>query len=134
MPGGGFGPHDQRPVAESGHALLLDVAAPAGGLVAAGRVTATLAVAATGDEPRQWVGILCHEDADGALVNIADGACLAPAGASEITLDLGDVCIELAQGSRIALLVSGGLARRFPAPATAADQRVNAASLTLTVT
>ena len=105
---------------------------PAGGLVAAGRVTAQVTVAATGDEPRQWVGILCLEDADGALVNIADGACTAPAGASEITLDLGDVCIELPPGGRLALLVSGGLARRFPAPATAAEQRVDGASLTLT--
>jgi uncharacterized protein len=132
VPGGGFGPRDQRAVAESGHALRLDAVA-AEGLVAAGRVTAALTVGATGDEPRQWVGILCLEDREGALVNIADGACIAPAGAHAITLDLGDVCIELPAGSRLALLVSGGLARRFPVPATDADQRVDAASLTLTV-
>ncbi|MDX6597223.1 MAG: uncharacterized protein QOE87_1110 [Gaiellales bacterium] len=134
VPGGGFGPHDQRAVAESGHALRLDVTVPASGLLAAGRATAALTVASTGEEPRQWVAILCLEDADGALVNIADGACMASAGASEITLDLGDVCIELPPGARISLLVSGGLARRYPAPATDAEQRVDGASLTLTVT
>jgi hypothetical protein len=133
-PGGGFGPRDQRPVLEGGYALRLDASVPAGGVEAAGRVTAALTVATTGEDPRQWVGILCLEETDGALVNIAEGACEAPARASEITLDLGDVCIELPPGTRLSLLVSGGLARRFPAPATAAEQRVESAVLTLTAT
>ena len=133
MPGGGFGPHDQRPLLAGGHAVELGVAVPAEGLLATGRVTTTLTVAATGEEPRQWVAILCLEEADGALVNLADGAAEAPAGVGEVTLDLGDVCVELAPGARLALLVSGGLARRFPAPATASEQRVDGAVLTLTV-
>jgi len=76
--------------------------------------------------------MLCLEEADGGLVNLADGATTAPADTDEITLDLGDVCVELAPGARLALLVSGGLARRFPAPATASEQRVGEAVLTLT--
>ena len=58
-------------------------------------------------------------------MNLGDGATTAPADADAITLDLGDVCVELAPGARSALLVSGGLARRFPPPATAAEQRVD---------
>jgi predicted acyl esterase len=132
VPGGGFGPCDQRPLLADGHAVLLDAVVPAGGLLATGRVTATLAVTATGAEARQWVAILCLEDEGGALVNLAEGACEAPASTAEITVDLGDVCIELAPGARLALVVSGGLARRFPAPATASTQRVGGGSLTLT--
>ncbi len=105
---------------------------PAGGLLATGRITATLKVAASGGESRQWVAILCLEEADGALVNLGEGATTAPADTDELTLDLGDVCVELAPGARLALLVSGGLARRFPAPATASEQRVDEAILTLT--
>ena len=56
----------------------------------------------------------------------------APA-ASRITVELGDICVELEQGARLALVIAGGLARRFPAPATAAEQRVERASLALTV-
>jgi putative CocE/NonD family hydrolase len=133
VPGGGFGPHDQRALLADGGALRLDAATGDDGLVAAGPVTATLAVAATGDEPRQWVAILCHEEADGALVNLAEGAAVAPAHADEVVLELGDVCVELAPGARLALLVAGGLARRFPLPATTSEQRVERASLTLTV-
>jgi predicted acyl esterase len=133
-PGGGFGPRDQRPLVEGGHAAHLDVTVPAEGLLATGRVTATLAIAASGGEARQWVAILCLEEEDGSLVNLADGASAAPADSSELALDLGDICIELAPGARLALLVSGGLAGRFPAPASASEQRVERASLTLTVT
>jgi uncharacterized protein len=134
VPGGGFGPHDQRPLLEDGHALRLSVAAPAEGLTAVGPATAMLAVAATGSDARQWVAILCLEDAEGALVNLAEGVAVAPAAASEITIELGDLCIELAPGARLALLVAGGLARRFPAPAASSEQRVDSASLVLTVT
>jgi uncharacterized protein len=132
-PGGGFGPRDQRPLLEGGRALRLDLTPLADGLVAAGPVTATLAVAAEGEAPRQWVAILCLEDADGALVNLADGATEATADAREITLELGDVCVELPAGAQLALIVAGGLARRFPAPATASHQRVDGGSLLLTV-
>ena len=132
-PGGGFGPRDQRPLLTGGGALRLDLAPLADGLVAAGPVTATLAVAAEGEDPRQWVATLCLEEPDGALVNLADGAAEAPAAAREITLELGDICIELPAGAQLALIVTGGLARRFPAPATASHQRVDGGSLALSV-
>jgi predicted acyl esterase len=132
VPGGGFGPRDQRSLLEGGRVVRLDASVPVGGLLATGRVSVALKVAASGGEPRQWVAMLCLEEADGALVNLADGATTAPADTDEITLDLGDVCVELAPGARLALLVSGGLARRFPAPATASEQRVGEAVLTLT--
>jgi predicted acyl esterase len=133
VPGGGFGPRDQRPLLAGGGALQLDVAASADGVLAAGPVTATLTVSATGDDTRQWVVILCSEDADGALVNLAEGVALAPASAAQVTVELGDICFELAPGARFTLLVAGGLARRFPVPGSASEQRVDGASLALTV-
>ena len=133
VPGGGFGPRDQRPLLADGGALRLDGARLGEGIVAAGPARATLTVAATGEAPRQWIAILCAEDAEGALVNLAEGAAVAPAGAGEIAIELGDICVELAPGARLALLVMGGLARRFPAPATPSEQRVHLASLALTV-
>ena len=126
------GPRDQRPLLEHGRALRLDVARLADGLVAAGPAGATLAVSATGEALRQWVAILCVEEADGELINLAEGVVEAPA-AAPVTVELGDICVELEQGARLALVVAGGLARRFPPPATAAEQRVDGASLVLTV-
>ena len=135
VPGGGFGPRDQRPRRRGGHALRLDYGAgPGGSPLAAGRAAAAAGGRRrAGGDPRQWVAILCLEEPDGALMNLAEGVARAAPDASEVTLDLGDVCVELPPASRLALLVSGGLARRFPAPATAAEQRVHGASLTLTV-
>ena len=80
-------------------------------------------VAATGDEPRQWVGILCLEDADGALVNIADGACTAPAGATRsrsTSATSASSCLREA-GSRCSSPVASPAAsrRRRPQPSSA---------------
>ncbi|HET6171181.1 MAG TPA: CocE/NonD family hydrolase [Gaiellales bacterium] len=132
-PGSGMGPRDQRPLLEGGRALRLDVAPLPDGIVAAGPVTTTLAVAATGEATRQWVAILCLEEAGGELINLAEGVAEAPPSASEVTLALGDICVEFEAGARLVLVIAGGLARRFPPPAAAADQRVDGASLTLTV-
>ena len=95
-------------------------------------VLLSLAVAATGGAQRQWVAILCLEEPGGALVNLAEGVTEAPASASEVTVELGDICIELPRGARLVLVVAGGLAGRFPPPAEAAEQRVDGATLELT--
>ncbi|MDX6538366.1 MAG: uncharacterized protein QOD37_2707, partial [Gaiellales bacterium] len=131
--GSGMGPRDQRPLLEGGGALRLDVVPLAEHLVAAGPAAATLAISASGEASRQWVAILCIEEADGHLVNLAEGVAELPADAAEVTIELGDICVDLEAGARLALVVSGGLARRFPAPATAAEQRVESASLVLSV-
>jgi uncharacterized protein len=131
-PGSGMGPRDQRPLLEDGRALRLDVASVAGDIVAAGPASVTLAVSSTGETPRQWVAILCIEEAEGELINLAEGVTEAPAAAAEVTVELGDICVELERGSRLVLVVAGGLARRFPPPAAAAEQRVDGASLVLT--
>ncbi|MDP9255500.1 MAG: CocE/NonD family hydrolase [Actinomycetota bacterium] len=132
-PGSGMGPRDQRPLLGDGHALRLDVAPLADGIVAAGPASTTLAISSTGQVPRQWVAILCVEEAEGELINLAEGVVEAPAAASEVTVELGDICVELERGARLVLVIAGGLARRFPPPAAAAEQRVDGASLKLTV-
>jgi putative CocE/NonD family hydrolase len=133
VPGSGMGPRDQRPLLDGRRALRLDIAPLDGGVVAAGPATATLGVASTGESSRQWVVILCLEEADGALINLAEGIAEAPADASEVTVELGDICVELQPGGRLALVVAGGLAGRFPPPAAPAEQRVEGASLVLTI-
>ena len=126
-PGSGMGPRDQRPLLERRpRAAARRRAALADGIAAAGPASATLAVSATGEALRQWVAILCVEEADGALINLAEGVMEAPAAASE---DHGRARRHLRRagaGARLALVIAGGLARRFPAPATAAEQRVDA--------
>ena len=132
VPGGGFGPRDQRPLLGHPGVLRLDAPAPTTRLLAAGPAALRLAVSAEGGDPRQWVAILCREEPDGSLVNLAEGVALAAPDASEVTVELGDVCVELPVGERLALLVTGGLRRRFPPPASAAAQRVHGATLSLT--
>jgi hypothetical protein len=92
-----------------------------------------LAVSAEGGDPRQWVAILCREEPDGSLINLAEGVALAAPDAPEVTVELGDVCVELPVGERLVVLVTGGLRRRFPPPASAATQWVHGAALTVTV-
>jgi uncharacterized protein len=133
VPGSGMGPRDQRPLLDGGRALRLDVAPLAESVVAAGPASVTLAVASAGDAPRQWVAILCLEEAEGELINLAEGVTVAPPTVAEVTVELGDICVELERGARLVLVVAGGLARRFPPPAAAAEQRVDGASLALTV-
>jgi hypothetical protein len=118
---------------DDGRGLRLDVAPLVQEIVAAGPATATLAVSATGEDRRQWVAILCLEQPDGALVNLAEGITTAMPGATEVTVELGDVCVQAARGARLVLLVAGGLAGRFPPPAGAAVQRVHGCALELTV-
>ena len=134
VPGGGFGPRDQRPLLEGGQraAPRLQRAASRASPPPGPQRRRSRSRRAASD-PRQWVAILCREEADGALVNLAEGVAVAPADAGEITIELGDLCIELAAGARLALLVTGGLARRFPAPASRSEQRVDGAELVLTV-
>jgi predicted acyl esterase len=132
-PGSGMGPWDQRPLLADGRALRLDAEPFTDALVAAGPAGATLTISATGDGLRQWVVILCVEEAEGALVNLAEGIVEAPAATAEVAVQLGDICVDLKRGERLVLVVAGGLARRFPAPASAAEQRVDGASLVLTV-
>ena len=131
--GSGMGPRDQRPLLEGDRALRLDLAPLAGALVAAGPASATLAIAASGDAARQWVAILCVEEAGGELVNVAEGIAQVPADAAEVTIELGDICVDLEAGARLALVVAGGLAGRFPPPATASEQRVESGALVLSV-
>ena len=132
-PGSGMGPRDQRPLLGDGHALRLDVRPLADAIVATGPASTTLAITSTGRLPRQWVAILCVEEAEGVLINLAEGVAEAPAAAAEVTVELGDICVELERGARLALVIAGGLARRFPPPVAAAEQRVQGASLALTV-
>ena len=133
VPGGGFGPHDQRPLLEGGHALCLSGNAPEPGLTAAGPATATLAVAASGAIRVSGSRSCASRRRRAARSSISPRVSPAPADAGEITIELGDLCIELAAGARLALLVTGGLARRFPAPASRSEQRVDGGELVLTV-
>jgi uncharacterized protein len=122
-PGGGFGPRDQRPLLSHPGVARLDVRLERDAL-AAGPVSATLPVATDGEGHRQWVAILCQEHPDGFLQNLADGIAVAPAAASEVRVELGDVCVQRPAGTRLVLLVAGGLRPRFPAPPSPATQHV----------
>jgi uncharacterized protein len=133
VPGGGYGPRDQRPLLGHPGLLRLDAPVPTTRLLVAGPAALRLAVSAEGGDPRQWVAILCREEPDGSLINLAEGVALAAPDTPEVTVELGDVCVELPAGERLVVLVTGGLRLRFPPPASAATQRVRGAALTLRV-
>jgi uncharacterized protein len=120
-PGGGFGPRDQRALLSHPGVARLDVRLERD-VLAAGPASALLHVSVDGAGERQWVAILCQEHPDGFLQNLAEGVALAPADASEVRVELGDVCVELPAGTRLVLLVAGGLRPRFPAPLSRATQ------------
>jgi predicted acyl esterase len=132
VPGGGHGPRDQRPLLGHPGVLRLDAPAPTTRLLAAGPASVRLGMSTERGDPRQWVAILCREEPDGALINLAEGVALAAPSAPEVTVELGDVCVELPVGERLVVLVTGGLRRRFAPPASAAIQRVHGATLALT--
>jgi uncharacterized protein len=132
VPGGGWGPRDQRPL------LGRPDVAPAGRaewprpVTLAGPVRARLRTAADG--PAHWVVTLCLEAPDGALHNLCEGIARAPAGATDVTVELGDVCVEVGAGQALVALLAGSSFPRWPRPETAGEQQILADSvLELTV-
>jgi hypothetical protein len=96
-------------------------------LLLAGPVRARLA----GADPGMWAATLCVEHADGFLQNVCEGV---RRGAGEVTIELGDACIEVAAGQSIVLLVAGSSYPRWPRPAAEGVQRLGTGStLELTV-
>jgi uncharacterized protein len=132
VPGGGWGPRDQRPL------LGRPDVAPAGRVewsrpvTLAGPVRTRLRTAADG--PARWVITLCLEAADGALHNLCEGIARAPAGATDVTVELGDVCVEVGAGQALVALLAGSSFPRWPRPEAAGAQEILAGSaLELTV-
>ena len=123
-PGGGWGVRDQRPLLGRP-----DVAA-AGRIewprptIFAGPVRARLRTVAEGPGDSHWVLILCLEREDGSLQNLCEGVARAPAAAPEVTVDLGDVCVEVAAGEALVTLLAGSSFPRWPRPQAAGAQEI----------
>jgi uncharacterized protein len=132
VPGGGWGPRDQRPLLGRPDVAVAGRVAWPRPVTLAGPVRARLRAAAEG--PAQWVVTLCLEAADGALHNLCEGIARAPAGASDVTVELGDVCAEVGPGQALVALAAGSSFPRWPRPETAGAQEILADSvLELTV-
>ena len=76
---------------------------------------------------------LCREAADGALHNLAEGVAEAAADADEVTVELGDVCVELPARSTLVVLAAGCSVPRWPRPQGGGRQVVRGGTLELTV-
>jgi uncharacterized protein len=131
-PGGGWGVRDQRPLLGRPDVAPAGRAEWAGPVTLAGPVRARLRTAADG--AAHWVVTLCLEAADGALHNLSEGIARAPAGATEVTVELGDVCVEVGAGQALVALLAGSSFPRWPRPEAAGTQEILAGSvLELTV-
>src|SRR5262249_61191560 len=73
----------------------------------AGPVAAHLRTSVTGADRADWVCTLCMREAGGALINLCEGIARAGAGADEVRVDLGNICVELPAGAELALMVAG---------------------------
>jgi putative CocE/NonD family hydrolase len=119
----GYGPRDQRAQAARDDVVALPLDAP-GGLLS-GPVRARLRVRARGGPTRDWTATLCLARADGVLLNLAEGIARCPVDAAEVTVELGDVCVELQAGESLVLLVAGAAWPRWEPPAHAGLQEVH---------
>jgi predicted acyl esterase len=111
--GGGWGPHDQAPIAGRPD-VLTRVLPGSRGLVLSGPVTARLPVRADGPgDSREWTVLLCSADDDGRLDVLTEGVSVAPTAARLVTVALGPVCAALRDDQQLAVLVSGGSTPRW---------------------
>src|SRR4029077_10691535 len=100
----------------------------------AGPVTASLRVCADGSDEADWVCTLCVRDSDGALLNLCEGIARAASGADRVSVDLGSVCVELAPGQELVLLVAGASYPRWePLPEARAQQILAGSDLSVHV-
>ena len=125
--GPGWGQFDQRPVAAHPGVSLVELGVPPAKRLA-GPVRARLATASTGGDRADWVCTLCMRDGDGALLNLCEGIARAGTGASEVNVDLGNICVELPAGAELCLLVAGASYPRWEPLAEPRRQTVGAGS------
>ena len=108
LPGRGFGPRDQRSLADRGDVLALPLPSLGSECVLAGPVTAHLTVApGNGEGERDWVVTLCLQSRDGSWDNLTEGIARVPATSDEVVVPLGDVCVQIAEGARLVALIAG---------------------------
>ena len=128
VPGWGFGVRDQRPLLGRDDVLVALRARRAEPLNLTGPVRARLAIDADTGADALWTATLCVEHADGFLQNICEGVARTPPRATDATVELGDVCVEVAPGQALVVLLAGSSYPRWPRPAAPGTQRVESGS------
>ena len=128
VPGGGWGVRDQRALVGRPDVAIVGRASFPGVTTLAGPVRAHLRTVAALAEDALWVVTLCVEAADGTLQNLCEGVARARAGATEVTVELGDACMELAPDQPLVVLVAGSSFPRWPRPSGAGEQRIEVGS------
>jgi hypothetical protein len=135
VPGSGFGPRDQRPLADRGDVLALAVPPLDPDSVLAGPASARLGVVPSASSAeRDWVVTLCLQCPDGRWDNLTEGIARAPADAEEVVVSLGDVCVAAGGKARLIALVAGASFPRWDIAVTAGPRVVtDASSIELTL-
>jgi uncharacterized protein len=123
VPEWGYGIRDQRSLVGRDDVLVALRAPRSKPLRLAGPVRARLA----GADGALWTATLCVEHEDGFLQNVCEG--VARGGGPDVTVELGDACIEVAPGQALVLLVAGSSYPRWPRPVAAGTQRIGAGSV-----
>ena len=124
VPGWGFGPRDQRVLAGRDDVLVALHAEVPAATTLAGPVRAELVVGEGGDQPSMWTVTLCIEQPDGRWHNLCEGVARSAAGDGAVTVELGDVCVDVEAGRRLVGLIAGSSFPRWPRPDRAATQAI----------
>jgi putative CocE/NonD family hydrolase len=128
VPGSGFGARDQRELLDRADVHVCLRTRLSGPTLLSGPVRARLEIVPIDSHAAMWALTLCVAGPGEALHNIADGVVRVEPGADHVTVDLGDVAIEIAEEQELVLLAAGSSFPRWPRPAASGPQYLHAAS------
>ena len=131
--GPGWGQFDQREIAHHPGVRQIELGVPSSRRLT-GPVRAVLDVSTEGGGSADWVCTLCMRECGGALLNLCEGIARS-AGEDRVSVELGDICVELAPDQELVLLVAGGSYPRWEPLNAACTQQIRSGSeLHLTAT
>jgi len=119
----GWGPVVATSLESRADTAVCDIAELASELVIAGALAVTLDGVETREEDAQWVALLCTRDDQGTLTVIADGVTQQLAGSNTVEIPLGDLRARFSAGTRLAVVLCGGLRPRWQSPSTGGGYR-----------
>jgi uncharacterized protein len=128
VPGNGRGVRDQRTLLGRPDVHEAARVAEPRRTTLAGPLRAKLRVRADVPGRADWVVTVCVERSDGALHNLCEGIGRAPADARSVTVELGDVCVDLDGDQSLVVLVAGSAFPRWPRPLASGAQHIESGS------
>lgn len=127
-PGGNWGPVDQRTLAAREDVTSTEITLRER-LVLAGPGSVTIDFETDSDDERLWTVVLCQRHPDSSLDVLTEGVARISAAHGSAVIPLGDLFLTLEAGSRLELLIGGGLFPRWDPTTAGGEQRILASSV-----